>query len=486
VRILVIVHQFLPRDSAGTEVYTYKLAKALQARGHELCVYHTHRDPDRPQHELTRGEHDGLPVRSAVHNHWFGDFRGVYKNERMEENLVRVLDEFRPDLVHVQHLHLHSIGYLDIIADRGIPIVFTLAEYLLLCLRSWLVKLDFSLCEGPSPQECARCAIVWPGPRNAVARKLHPRGSMERIRYGDPRLRPRYSLRRFLGKVRRRISSASEVRAVELRRQEHEAALARVDLFVAPSRFLMGKFVEHGLVAADRIVFSDYGFDHAPFEGCRPREGGRTGPLRIGYIGSIAEQKGVHLLVEACNGLPEDALECRIHGDLDAFPRYAEEIRGRHRHPGVRFLGRYDNVRIGEVLSGLDVLVVPSRWFENSPLSIHEAFMAGLPVITGNRGGMAELVEHGTSGLLFEIGDAGDLRRQIRRLLDEPELLGRLRAGIPEVKDIAQDAEETEERFRRLVDDSRAARAEGADAGLVRPSIEPADPPYNGARPDAR
>ena len=442
-RILVIVHQFLPRNSTGTEVYAYKLAKALQARGHELCVYATFRDASRPQFEMDRSSYDGLPVYEVVHNHLWEDFRATYRSPRMEEHLETVLDEFRPDVVHVQHLHFHGIGTLERLKQRGIPILYTLAEYVLLCHRAWLVRLDFSLCSGPEPAECARCALQWPAPERsswlARALALDPR-----------RPKPRLSLRRFLDKQRRRLFPAADIRAMELRWQEHVEALAHVDRFIAPSRFLRDKFVEHGLVPADRIHYSDYGFDHEPFRESLPRSDRRS-PLVVGFIGSVAQQKGVDVLVEACSTFRPDELVLHVHGDLDSFPEYGRRVRQLAQHEGVRFFGRYDNARIAEVLAEFDVIAVPSLWYENSPLTIHEAFLAKVPVLTGNDGGMAELVEHEVAGLQFRIGDVQDLRKQLRRLLDEEELLPRLRTGIPAVKDIAEDARQTEEQLEKLL-----------------------------------
>lgn len=449
-KILVIVHVFPPKQSAGTEVYTYKLAKALQERGHDLCIYYTERDPDCPQYELRRGAYDGLPYFAVVHNHDFEHFRGTYKDERMEEHLRMVLDEIRPDVVHVQHLHLHSIDYIGIIKERGIPIVYTLAEYLNICLRNgFLAKLDFKLCDGPETNACAVCAPgVWPAPKDDEVPSV---------------AELRFSLRRFLEKVPRklgRVPRSSDqsivvaderyVQAVDRRWREHKAQLDQVDLFLAPSRFLRDQFIRTRMIAADRIVYSDYGFDHEPFSGPRPYIG-RSDKLRVGFIGMIAEQKGVHLLVEAFNGITEEGVECLIYGGLETFPDYVAQMRVHGTHTGVRFMGRYENNKVAEVLGGIDVLVVPSIWFENSPLTIHEAFMAGVPVITGDNGGMAELVEHEKSGLHFRMGDSADLRRQIVRLLHEPELLERMREQIPIIKDIAEDASEMEARFQKLV-----------------------------------
>jgi glycosyltransferase involved in cell wall biosynthesis len=477
VKILVIVHQFPPQESAGTEVYAWKLAKELQRRGHVLTVYYTQRDPERKQYSLRRGSFDGLPFFEVVNNHEFTTFRSTWKDARMEEHLASILEEVQPDVVHVQHLHLHSIGYLERIHARRIPIVYTLAEYLNICPRNgWMVKLDFSLCAGPELGECARCARgIWPAPSSEEVLTIYKPVSV------PPPSEPyrRYSWSRFLRKVQRRIGVENGhpepapptfveeqtprlpddldpyLPGVELRWREIKEGLANVDLFIAPSRFLLERFVDAGMVAPERILHSDYGFDHQPFERAPGAKPAGTSPrsenLVVGFIGSVAEQKGVHLLIEAMNRLPEQGIECQIWGGLSSFPEYVAMLRDARAHLGVRFMGRYANDRIAEVLRGLDVLVVPSRWYENSPLTIHEAFMAGIPVITGDQGGMAELVQHEKNGLCFRVGDSIDLGRQLQRLMQEPDLLARLRAGIPPVKDIAEDAREMEERFTALL-----------------------------------
>ena len=87
----------------------------------------------------------------------------------------------------------------------------------------------------------------------------------------------------------------------------------------------------------------------------------------------------------------------------------------------------------------MDMLIIPSRWYENSPTVILEAQTFGLPVITTRLGGMQELVQHEKSGLLFELNNAKDLRAQIQRLLHEPKLLAQLRSGIPKVPTVDEE-----------------------------------------------
>jgi glycosyltransferase involved in cell wall biosynthesis len=92
----------------------------------------------------------------------------------------------------------------------------------------------------------------------------------------------------------------------------------------------------------------------------------------------------------------------------------------------------------------MDVLVVPSRWYENGPGVIFEAFAAGVPVVATDLGGMSEFVRPEKDGLLFGLEDHDDLARQLRRLLEEPGLLESLRAGIRPVKTVQENVDELE------------------------------------------
>jgi glycosyltransferase involved in cell wall biosynthesis len=112
--------------------------------------------------------------------------------------------------------------------------------------------------------------------------------------------------------------------------------------------------------------------------------------------------------------------------------------------------GIVPHAEIPAALAALDVLVLPSVWLENAPLVIEEAFLAGVPVVASDLGGMAERVEHGRSGLLFRAGDPLALRRTLARLEAEPGLLERLRAGLPRVESMEEDAAETRALYERL------------------------------------
>jgi glycosyltransferase involved in cell wall biosynthesis len=114
-------------------------------------------------------------------------------------------------------------------------------------------------------------------------------------------------------------------------------------------------------------------------------------------------------------------------------------------------MGRYDNREVGKILAEVDVVVVPSIWYENAPLVIREAFLARKPVVTAAFGGMQEWVQDGVNGLLFRPRDIEDLRAKLERFIAEPQLVDELSQHFPVVKSIDEDARELEWRYRGLV-----------------------------------
>jgi len=175
--------------------------------------------------------------------------------------------------------------------------------------------------------------------------------------------------------------------------------------------------------------------------------------LRIGYLGQIAWHKGVHVLVEAARRIDDPRLSVDIYGDVNHFPDYASRLkRLAEGDARIRLAGTYAGQNeVGKILQELDVIVVPSIWYENCPNVIQEAFAHRIPVIATNLGGMAEMVSHGKSGLLFRVADAADLTAQLRRLLSDPGLLPALRDGVPAVKTFADEVAEIESVYRRVV-----------------------------------
>jgi glycosyltransferase involved in cell wall biosynthesis len=215
--------------------------------------------------------------------------------------------------------------------------------------------------------------------------------------------------------------------------------VANVDLFVAPSPFIAAEFERFG-IPPSRVRVSDLGF---PPLVARPR-GGVSQPVRLGYVGTLAWHKGVHVLIDAVRRLPSSSYELHLYGDLDVFPDYTASLRAGADGLPVRFMGGFDRARAADIYAELDLLVVPSLWLENSPLVVREAFMAGVPVVAARIGGIPHLVEEGRSGWLYEPESAADLAAVLTGLIDEPARIDACRRTLPGVKTLAEDAREWE------------------------------------------
>jgi glycosyltransferase involved in cell wall biosynthesis len=438
--VLQVIHDFLPEHAAGSEVYTFHLANALIARGHRVSVLTTEKVDHRLQYEITERRHEGLPVIEIVYNRVIADLEETYDEPGMEAVARQVLATLRPDLVHVQSLVYFGVGLLRAARALQIPVTMTLHEYHLLCPRAGLMyDVEGTLCETVTAARCSRCVAGQP---------------LRRARYPDPPAGAREQSHAELGEAR------FHARAVERRIARMQESFPLVDLFISPSAFLKQMFEKAGM-APDRVRHVPHGFfggrvaarDYAP--------GGAT---RFGFIGTLSEPKGVHLLVEAFCRTKGDA-SLSLYGELGWFPDYVASLRARSGADArVRFAGRIAPEQVREVLANIDVLVVPSLWYENSPLTIREAYLARVPVITTDLGGMREHVHEDEGGLLFPWNDTDGLRGHLQALIDDPQRVAQLAAALPPVRSIDDHADEIASLYVRLERDARERKGRTTSA----------------------
>jgi glycosyltransferase involved in cell wall biosynthesis len=375
-------------------------------------------------------EYEGVPIRRLSVNLGAAPDRArwEYANPWIGDHLKAFLRSYRPDLFHLVSGYLLSGTALLAAHDEGIPSVISLTDYWFLCPRINMLRSDGALSGLPiDPATCAQCL------------------GEERRRYKIPGgLAP--GLMRAYWKGRR-----SEVDSLKARSLFLTEALNQADALMSPSEYLRSIYRQAGPVPEDFSVIP-HGTDLprvAPDQ-VRKRE---SDALRIGYLGQIAWHKGIHVLVEAVRRMAGAPMKLEIYGDTSRFPDYARRLQQLSQgDPRIRMAGAYGGQsELPSILRDLDVVVVPSVWYENCPNVILEAFVHRIPVIATNLGGMAEMVSHGRSGLLFRVGDAADLAAQLRRLLSEPGLLPALRDGIPPVKTFADEVAEIEAVYRRIL-----------------------------------
>lgn len=463
-RVLVVVHGFPPQAEGGSEVYVHAQSRALvRGFGDEVLVLTREQDRARDEYSVRTEERDGLRI--VWINNTFRKtrtFEESYRNEAIGSLAQDIIDDFRPDVAHIHHLTCLSTTIVPSLAGRRIPILLTLHDYWLMCHRGQLFDVDLRVCSGPDASGCCRRCLGAQADAPPSAFLAAP--VLRTVEAALP-ARAARALRHAAGRIASAVGDRERGESQARQRVDHmRRVMADVTRFLAPSRYIREQFIRFG-VPAERIVHAPYGFDHAAFAAPRlrgDREAGRhVQPLRLGFIGALMVSKAPHLLIEASRGFDRGAVTVDLFGaqtDYHGDDSYRRRLAPLLASDGVRHHGPVPHARIPQALASIDVLVVTSVWPENSPLVIHEAFLAGVPVIASRIGGIPELVEHEVNGLLFEPGDSEGLHRAIARVLREPGLLERLRAGITPVRTIEDDVASTREMYQAHAGQKRASR----------------------------
>lgn len=461
--ILHAIHDFLPRHAAGSEIYAFDLCREL-ARRHDVTVVCADFDLTRRHGDVNWRVHEGLAVVEIVNNWTDPTFARTYRSPLITNRLEHVLHAIQPDVLHVHSLLNLSFDLPRLARERGIAVVATLHDYTLVCASGGqrIHRADNHRCDDIDPERCARCfpesplALMWAAGASVEAVPAPVR----RLAMAAHRIAP--SVMKAVGRLAGHAATGG-VTPAEIEERIHEALtrLDDVDVIVAPSASLAAEFVRLG-ADARRVRVSDYGTSPIPSlvsrgaASQRPASSQVRGSLRFGYVGTLVWHKGVHVAIDAMRALPREGVELQVWGDSSVFADYASGLRPRAAGLPVRFMNRFDRSRIASVYADIDVLVVPSLWLENSPLVIHEAFMAGIPVIGSRIGGIPDLVQDGVSGLLVDPGSAEALASAMRSLLADPALVRDLASRVPAVKSMAQDAAEWEHVYEEVVETRRA------------------------------
>ncbi|MHA2282175.1 MAG: glycosyltransferase [Promethearchaeota archaeon] len=432
-KILKVIHGYPPRYNAGSEVYTQTLVNGLQKAGHEVTVFAREEDPFRADFVMKM---ETCPLNAEIPLYLvnYPRSRDRYRHAALDRLFEEVLEKVQPDVVHFGHLNHLSTSIIQIAAVAGLPTVFTLHDYWLMCPRGQFMQTNlgelsfWQLCSGQDNRKCAvKC--------------------YSRYFSGSPE-EEEHDLAYWTDWIRRRMTHVRQM--TEL-----------VDLFIAPSRWLYRRFHQEFGIPEKSMVYLDYGFEMTRLSS---RERDRGDEFVFGYIGTHIPAKGIQHLIPAFEKLKNIKTRLIIWGrDRLQNTVALKNMVGEYGDgPGDRIEWRpeYSNPEIIEkVFNHVDAIIVSSIWDENSPLVIHEAQQARVPVITANHGGMADYVQHEVNGLLFDHRNFEDLTQQMERLAGKPEWAvslgkrGYLHSPTGDIPSVEEHVTATVELYKRVINE---------------------------------
>ncbi len=430
VRILLVVHQFFPFFTAGTEVLTLGVARELRRRGHEVNIVagHPGKNDLIESERWVRDQFDGFDIdrfhHADVPMHGQRSIIEVGSdNVLAAQHFASILHRFRPDQVHYFHFNRLGTGLILAAEAAGIRQSFTPTDFWAICPMAQLRLPDGSLCHGPS-QHSGNCIKHFGQSPSRVAP----------IRFIS-RVMPRGLADGLAARVSEREATwhpmLAEIRALRERAPKTISRLNRLRHIVVPNAFMRAKLVEFGL-RSDLMVESAFGVELPDTSSKRCGYSQADRPLRIGFIGTLAPHKGAHVLLSAFSLLPKGICTLRIYGDLQDFPDYSAGLLAQAAgRSDVYFAGTFPNAAIFDVLADLDALVIPSLWYENTPLVAYSAQAVGKIIVASDHPGIAAAVHHEVDGLLFPPGDARVLAQTLQRLAGDKKLQERLAAYVP-------------------------------------------------------
>lgn len=382
-KILYAIHQFYPETSAGTEHFLLNLSHAVQRAGHHADII-TYTQADLPKLEtgtmLQKHQYvyERLPVTRFRHRRTFLELNTAPEDAQVVAFAREHLRLGGYDVLHVVH-PMRVSSFAAAAEELAVPYVVTLTDFWALCPKITLQTSCGALCAGPEGGKA--CA------------EFCPELSFEHV---SSRLAAIHKMLRAASAV----TTPSEFSAALVRKQFPDIAVT---------------VVPHGL---NRSKF------------CKSEKTYRSGSTIVfGYCGGLAPHKGVHLLISAFRKLNIADVSLRIFGAGGPNDRgYERELRNSAAGDlRIEFRGQYGAEDAGKILQNIDVLVIPSLWYETYSFILHEAFASGIPVIASRIGVLAEQLRDGEKGWTFALGDEKELAERLAMVAQNPASLNAMK-----------------------------------------------------------
>jgi glycosyltransferase involved in cell wall biosynthesis len=446
-KILLPVHVFFPKHFYGTETYTLELAQALKKMGHDpiiLTALPLWEEGGTDQFYFTY-EYDGLTVHCLDFNlKPHASFKQIYHRPELYPVYAEIIDNIKPDVVHVTHIINHTATLLEVLRDKKIPTVATLTDFFGICFNAKLDREDGALCRGPNEKStnCLRCYLQKADifPKQQMLNNHFMKNSL--ITYLASRALPylaktpwgnkNYIVDQILGVTER----------VDLLRRLYDT----YRYMIAPTDFLHEAYMTNRFYP-EKLKKINFGVNLELVKGYQTPRKMNGSMIRFGFIGQLSAHKGIDLLINAYLGIKSDNISLSIYGSPDQDAYMDELLRLASGVSHIKFCGTFPREELPARLSEFDVLVIPSRWYENSPLVLLYALATRTPVIVTDVKGMSEFVKDGFNGYTFEKNSVEHLTTIMQKIVDDTASVERLSQNAVYTKDVSDHADDVFELY---------------------------------------
>lgn len=378
------VHKYYSKKRGGGSVSAFfETKKILEKKGHEIIIFSMQdEDNELSEQSMYFASHfDIRETKNIFHKLWLIP-RVIYNRDAVKK-LDRLLTNEKPDVAHVHNIyHYLTPGIFKVLKKHGIPIVFKLSDYHAICPNYKLFA------HGEIDHSCERGKYY----------KLFFNRSINDS-YGES----------FVAMIEGYINKWCKF-------------YDNVDVFTAPSKFMRELAITYG-VPREKIVILRNVLNFDAYTKSYEKE------KIFLYMGRISDEKGLTIAIDAMKMLRDkkalDGWKFVIAGKGPYEEFLREYVKKNNVENVVEFAGfcKKGSNKWTNLMRKSAVAVLPSVWYDNSPIAISESMAFRSPIIVSDYGGTKEMLEDGKSGFVFKTNDVVDLANKMQKFIDDDTLV---------------------------------------------------------------
>ena len=381
----------------GSETYYFELGKLLEEHGHEVAYFSMENEKN-----IKTGNKEYFVKASDMNSKDVTKALSVIYSKENKKVMEKALDEFKPDIVHVNNFQRQlTASVIDAAKERNIPVVFTAHDVQAICPAILMMDPSRNICE-----ECMGGKYI-----NCIKKKCIKNSMLKSV------------LGAIEGSYYRNTKVYTE----------------KIDFVLPPSEFYMNKLIKDG-IPKDKITYMHNFIDVDAFD-VKTEDNGYAL-----YFGRLSREKGIINLINAFAKLEKGTLY--IAGDGPEKAEVEEVIKENKLEKRVKLLGFLNKEEMKETVRKCKFVVVPSIWYENCPYSVIETLCTGKPVIGANIGGIPELVKDNENGFIYEYDDINKLAEKMKILFEDDKLVKKF---SKQAKEIAKEQYSKENYYKKIM-----------------------------------